>query len=449
MPPDKMPKKRLSKGLFLDLTMRDRTASAAALVDAVVATLDERDRSRGLKPRRRGDHRKAAIRACIAAIVGSVLRAWAASPPIPVHRALNANSFSNSPIGYRVFIGVLNGVKDAGFIWKRAGYLKKERSGTGRASRFWPSHTLLRLAARHGVDRQTVSRDFKRVALLRRARRPKVHQPVVLRAIKEHPNAPQPRAGRLDMMNPLAAMLVEDVIAQNRLAAITAVEGCPPPAWRREFKVDLAAHLYGRWHAVGDGNYQQIPEAERLLFRINGEAVAEIDIKGSLLTLLHGVIGIPAPESDPYLLPGVDRDTTKLWVNATLGKGTPATRWPRGRKTKKAGPAAAPAMSASAVGALAVMRYPFLKEPWWAARHLAHLGEPKRLLHHMLTGIESKIVTDVMRNLRHNGVLSLPMHDGLIVPVSAANTAQELLTEAGERIGRVRLRLTVDSAWTV
>jgi hypothetical protein len=42
------------------------------------------------------------------------------------------------------------------------------------------------------------------------------------------------------------------------------------------------------------------------------------------------------------------------------------------------------------------------------------------------------------------GILSLPMHDGLIVPVSALEAAKTAILAAGEAIAGVRLRITVD-----
>jgi hypothetical protein len=48
-----------------------------------------------------------------------------------------------------------------------------------------------------------------------------------------------------------------------------------------------------------------------------------------------------------------------------------------------------------------------------------------------------------MRRLRQHETLSLPMHDGLIVPESAVPLAVEALRAAGAEIGKVRLRLKV------
>jgi alpha-amylase/alpha-mannosidase (GH57 family) len=64
---------------------------------------------------------------------------------------------------------------------------------------------------------------------------------------------------------------------------------------------------------------------------INGEPVAEIDIKASHLTIYHARIGEPlSRESDPYEgVKGLDRPIAKLWIVASFGKSSPAIKWPR------------------------------------------------------------------------------------------------------------------------
>ena len=44
---------------------------------------------------------------------------------------------------------------------------------------------------------------------------------------------------------------------------------------------------------IAEDNYQQLPEPERLKMTINGEPVAEIDIKASQLTIYHAMVGEP------------------------------------------------------------------------------------------------------------------------------------------------------------
>ena len=70
----------------------------------------------------------------------------------------------------------------------------------------------------------------------------------------------------------------------------------------------------------------------RLKMTFNGEAVAEIDIRASYLTLFYGWRGKQLDlNSDPYRLPGLGkagRDAAKLWMVATFGSPKPISKWP-------------------------------------------------------------------------------------------------------------------------
>ena len=58
--------------------------------------------------------------------------------------------------------------------------------------------------------------------------------------------------------------------------------------------------------------------------------------------------------------------------------------------------------------------------------------------------MESDIILDALEALRAEGVLGLPMHDGLIVPASAEERACDVLRAAGQRAAGVALGLKVD-----
>jgi hypothetical protein len=99
----------------------------------------------------------------------------------------------------------------------------------------------------------------------------------------------------------------------------------------------------------------------------------------------------------------------------------------------------------------ALARYPFLADAWRVAEDFLHRvaeslhhAHPRRVLIHMLMGVESDVILDALQALRAEGVLGLPMHDGIIVPVSAEARACELLRLAAEREVGVELRLKVD-----
>ena len=94
--------------------------------------------------------------------------------------------------------------------------------------------------------------------------------------------------------------------------------------------------------------------------------------------------------------------------------------------------------------AAALARYPFLAEAWRIAEGFRNLAKPHRVLIHALMGVESDVILDTLQALRAEGVLGLPMHDGIIVPASAEARACELLRQAAEREAGVELRLKVD-----
>jgi hypothetical protein len=58
----------------------------------------------------------------------------------------------------------------------------------------------------------------------------------------------------------------------------------------------------GRLYSPCEDTYQLMPETKRLEMTINGEPVAEIDIKASHLTIYHAMVGEPLDGlSDPYV----------------------------------------------------------------------------------------------------------------------------------------------------
>jgi hypothetical protein len=89
----------------------------------------------------------------------------------------------------------------------------------------------------------------------------------------------------------------------------------------------------GRLYSYGDGNYQQTESADRLRMTINGDAVCEIDIRASYLTIFHALHEEPFDATnDPYDFPGLGpegRDVVKMWVTASFGNNAPIERWPR------------------------------------------------------------------------------------------------------------------------
>src|SRR5712672_1814049 len=138
---------------------------------------------------------------------------------------------------------------------------------------------------------------------------------------------------------------------------------------------------------------------KRLKMTINGQAVAEIDIRASYLTIFLSMHGIQLPEGDPYELPGLGpehRDAVKKWVVATFGNSKPIVRWPK-RMLQKS-----PELKKHRVSTIteaALTKYPVLRA----------CGQPLRNRTHSwadLMWIESNLIQSTMLELKREHEIS-------------------------------------------
>ena len=172
-------------------------------------------------------------------------------------------------------------------------------------------------------------------------------------------------------------------------------------------KMDRGGRLYGGW--------QTEKEIHRVKSTIDGEAVAEIDLRACNLVLLSGLTGTPMPSrkfEDPYrLLPCVleapeKRGLVKEISIKLIGSGNPIKR----RSTE-------------------LMEMLKLEE-YKAIRDELHHQFPAllRMNEEGLEGIglayhESEIVIATIEGLKCQGVVAYPMHDAILVKAVHADQA--------------------------
>jgi hypothetical protein len=85
----------------------------------------------------------------------------------------------------------------------------------------------------------------------------------------------------------------------------------------------------GRIYSAGEDSYQNLPSGERLELTINGEAVAEVDVRASFITILYAMHKLDF-DGDPYVISGLGsegRRAVKMFVAATIGNGAPIEKW--------------------------------------------------------------------------------------------------------------------------
>jgi hypothetical protein len=433
-PPADLIRDAFKNAKIIPLYAEATSPAAAMIVDEIRQAVCAWEDAEAKRQRKRRDSGHTKLEKAIGTILAGLLLNWSRTQPKASYRSLKTNDFTGEPIGAQVFTSTLRAMVGAGLVQQKDGY----RTGPQESfsARYWPTVDLLLLAEQHGLNRATI-RQHLRFNAPREA--PEVHRPLRLFAPAVHNKRPEPLP--FDPAAPEPSHLLRKIEARNRFAAGSEVANCLPPRWFQSFTLDWQHH--GRLYAVGgEGNYQNMALQDRLGIRINGDAVVEVDIHASYLTLLHAVLGLELPEGDLYAIPDVSRPLAKGWINATISKSSPVKRWSADMREALGAEAA---ISPASVGASVLGRYPFLGHPPQAVAGRPWAPAEDRLLSHRLMFIEASIITQAMEKLAENGILALPMHDGLIVPAPAQNAATAALIASGQLIAGAELRLKVDA----
>ena len=378
-----------------------------------------------------------AVDKAVGAFVADLLVAQSDDKPSKwVHRALHAKGFSGGPVGHRVFIRVLGALKGLGLVEHAEGMAEFSNSAFGStvtqrwAARFRATPGMLVLAAKHRVPLQSADKHFAFQYEL-----PK--RPLQKRKTNIG-NAYTRKKVRGSLMafdhTPISTRLEADVRELNEFLARQQIEGGVHQGYIRifhngdeaGFSWKSGGRLYSQPPAT---NYQQMSKKARLKMTFNGEAVAEIDIRASYLTLFYGWFGRQLDfNSDPYRLPGFGkggRDAVKLWMVATFGSPKPISRWPSAllkeyeedhhkKLDRKRYPV-------KLVREKALLQHPLI----------ARWGEPRdgrvRTWADLMYWESVVMVSTMLDLMRDHGIPSLAVHDSLIVPQSAINAASTAL----------------------
>ena len=215
---------------------------------------------------------------------------------------------------------------------------------------------------------------------------------------------------------------INSFIAQHDVELLGAAQ--PPIRLYRRFTLRKPedAHAFNLHGRLYGGFWMTLKASERHRLRIDGEPIADLDFAGMFPRLAYAHLGKEAPEGDLYAIPGLEqhREGAKAAFSALLSYETEMKSLPSRVKEK-------------------------LPEGWTASRvkqaFAAHHPDLVPLfgrdiaLDLMFT--ESRILMSAMRRLREAGIVSLPMHDGLMVPSTRAEVAERAMEAAAlEIVGR-------------
>jgi len=409
------------------------TAEARALVDAVCARVAAYEIEHGVRTNGRGAAQLAKLKKATGAFLADLLVVHSGKLPGEwVYRSLHAKSFTGEPISYRIFSALWQALEGLGLIEHKGRV--EHWTGVGAsnmvaqrwASRFRATPALLALSTKHGVP-PAKSADHFTMELPR--------EPLQKRATSSRNAYGQKVHGKLMKFERTSQTekLEADVRELNEFLSKQEIDGGIHQGYVRifqngddpAFNWNMGGRVYSQ---PGDRNYQELSRELRLKMQINGEAVSEIDIRASYLTIFlawHDVQLDPA--KDPYAIPGIDsRDVVKTWMTATFGKaGKPFTRWSAEMQAYFQEKYGAP---------LDRQRYPVSRVKDAVLKHYPALAQLEQPLHGRvrtwadLMYVESVVIVFTMLDLmRKHGVPSLAVHDSLIIPRSKIELATEAL----------------------
>lgn len=382
--------------------------------------------------------------------------------------SFNAGAFGNDTVsgvsvGHRPFRNVINGLHREGFIEVITGYIEvitgyKECAASvfskGVATRFRAMPKLIDLAKAHNIFPELWSFHFGA------APRPiRVADPILLKtgSTKTWKPGRNGEKGKQDKQKgimlpvdyslPHVAAYAEEV---NDLTAYFAKQDIQPAHLHHRFvrvfgegdkdgaDFSKGGRLYS--HGIGKG-YQNVKKHIRRAMTISGEAIAEVDLRASYLTILHQRMGVPLPATDPYDMPVVPRSIVKMWVSITLGNSGFHTRWPPESKKRYS-------EDEETKGRDLQADYPFGKTQRRILDHLPLLEEWAKnpIGWGDLQFIESTAVIDAVKTLAFvHDIPALPLHDALMVPESKAEIAAQCLFESFYKHVGIAPHITISS----
>jgi hypothetical protein len=439
--PAKIEVQQLRDAKFAALNSRARTEPSQGLVHDLFQQICGAER-KGRGPYKRTERQR---RLAVEGLVGDLLRAqgngkaggW-------VYRSLGRKSFTGEDVGFRAFKGVIDRLQALDLVERAPGvshftkgFGPQDRLVRRYASRWRATPALLTLCETHGLRGENVKHHF--VTEL-----PK--KPLRLRTSATRDEYGQKQPGKNKPFTPTkkTEQLEKEVRDLNTFFDQFTLRGGDHRGFVRIFNQgddpDFAWDKGGRLYSHGEGNYQQMREADRINMTIDGEPVCEIDIRASYLTIFHGWFGEQLdPDKDPYLLPGLGkraREVVKAWFLVAFGQDGFPKRWPPevSKKYRERTGRSLSEYKVRTIAEKAVKAYPLLKR--WGERKSGWAS---------LMFTESRAIVGAMLDLmREQSVPSLSMHDGLIVPISKQNVAETVLGTRFRAAAGVEPILTVD-----
>lgn len=385
-----------------------------------------------------GEKALASRKAAFAALVADLIEGNPNDPDGWLYRSLRSNTFNGGEVGYRPFSHVYRAAQAQGLIEVLPGtprFAPSIATGAwiavqGTAHRFRATEALRRRFADKGIARETWGQHFARSGIQRTLSASSVE----LRASSGRYMG-EKHKGRLMPLSkddPRLPAIVERMERINSYLSGQAFTPLGPVRLVRKFNEgDAEGFAWNKGGRLYGPHSRMKKGTERTLITINDEPTVELDFRASHLTILVGLGHVPGfvlGDADPYTVEGIPRPVVKQWVTMTLSHGRRHARWPAVAvaELRKQGIDLSKDFPLKRTGDAILKVLPILSED--SEGSAVGMGWAD------LQFIESEIVLSAMETLAFDhDVPSLPVHDSLIVPVQAKETAKRVLGESFKR----------------
>jgi hypothetical protein len=411
------------------LTRRTETPEAKALVEAVVAVLEDYEARQGTRKRKRDDDAQRGLERAVEAFLGDLYLGARKAKGGWVYRSRHTNSFTGEEVSARNFKAVVDTMEPLGLIEVVKGFnapkivqwegFPDSQYQQGKAARYRATQTLLDLGTRIGVEVNKAGHHFQE---------PKPTELVILKDSSHWEGKDKIPGKPINFLRtPQVERIEDEVRFINTFLDSVDIQGGIHRGFYTVYNMGnapgFAWNKGGRLYSVGSDSYQRDSGETRRNMTLDGEPVAELDIRASYLTVLHGKLDLPlqAEAEDLYDVPGIgNRDVVKGWLIATLSKKGHLKRWPKKQaeaffeEKEQDLEAIYPIHT---VKDAMVTKYPVL-ESWGQVE--IDWGD--------LMFAEAEAIRGAMIQLiKMYQVPSLPVHDSLLLPISAIHLAMDAL----------------------
>ena len=402
---------------YLEMNLVPDSDSAIKLIDHVI----ERIESKEVRKRKRKAEDSLSFRRSVSLVVSDLVGNLKPDHHNWAYISLNRNAFSDLKVGYKTFIHILNTLESLELIEVSKGtnarnvFSDDKHWVPGLATRLRLSEAAITLAQGYRINFANLDEHFSVIPNL---------QELVLKSSSSRVDNVKIKGRNIKFEESHETKeITNQLLGINKFLCAQEYGGMHFYGLRRIFNEgdhpDFDWNMGGRLYGPDERNYQRLKRTERSKITINGKSVVEIDINASYLRILHGLRGATLTSAqDIYDITGIHRSIVKEWIKVTLGHTGFHTRWPpkaikslsdSGLKTRKG-------YSYPAMKPLVLEKFPVLRDWPTCGIRWSHL------MYH-----ESEAMIETMLTLQDMDIVSLPVHDSLIVTVDNASTAKDVM----------------------